>query len=585
MKKTPALKLYIRAFSYLGPDKGLYVLGVLMSCCEFALLFALPYVNQALIDMVTGARSGNIMLTLLLMLGLFLLLVPPVVYGAFLRAKCSQRSVARVQKRIFGHICRMPHSAQVRYRTGDYITRLSDDAGRCGNMLGGFSVVQLLRFIAVFPATLILLLINDWRIALISLAYGGVNIALSMYLNPKAKGQEAVAKEEIDSSASFLVEAMRNIPVIRVFVMQKALGERYREICGRVREKRIRYQDWIGLTYGVVDFFAQSAQAVGFILGVLLSLGRGSLGQAVFNATLMGMMGDAFYRLSTFLLLAQRNLVSIERVESLLSEPLEDLDRGSDSVSTEGETAVELRDVCFSYDGKSNAIDHLSLTLRRGEHLAVVGGSGGGKSTLIKLLEGFYAPDSGEIAWFGQTGLSLRAIRSLFGYVPQECGLFDGAIGENIALCRPDASQEEVESAAKAADIHETILSLPNGYNTLAGEGGGRLSGGQRQRAAIARALLKGSPILLLDEATASLDSEVEREVQACIERVSRGMTTVTVAHRLSTVENADRILVLEGGRIVEEGDFAGLMDMRGRFWEIYEGQMREEEIMGYLER
>ena len=299
----------------------------------------------------------------------------------------------------------------------------------------------------------------------------------------------------------------------------------------------------------------------------------------------MGMMGDAFYRLSTFLLLAQRNLVSIERVESLLSEPLEDLDRGSDSVSTEGETAVELRDVCFSYDGKSNAIDHLSLTLRRGEHLAVVGGSGGGKSTLIKLLEGFYAPDSGEIAWFGQTGLSLRAIRSLFGYVPQECGLFDGAIGENIALCRPDASQEEVESAAKAADIHETILSLPNGYNTLAGEGGGRLSGGQRQRAAIARALLNGSPILLLDEATASLDSEVEREVQACIERVSRGMTTVTVAHRLSTVENADRILVLEGGRIVEEGDFAGLMDMRGRFWEIYEGQMREEEIMGYLER
>lgn len=578
MRKTPAIKLYIKAFSYIGPDKGKYLLGILMSCCEFALLFALPYVNQALIDTVTGARQGNIMVTLLEMLVVFLLLVPPVVYGAYLRAVCTEKSVARVQKKIFRHIAHMPYSALTKYGTGDYITRLSDDAKRCGNMLGGFSVVQLLRFLAVFPVTLVLLLINDWRIALAGVLYGSVNLALSMYLNPLAKRQEAVAKREIANSASFLIESLRAIPVIRVFDMHRALAERYGALCKTIREKRIKYQNVIGLTYGVVDFFAQSAQAVGFILGVLLSLGSSTLGQAVFNATLMGMMGDAVYRLSTFLLLAQANLVAVERVEALLSEPQEDLAPGISQVNIDNDVTVEFRDVCFSYDGEHNAIDHLNLTLKKGEHLAVVGGSGGGKSTLIKLIEGFYTPTGGEISYFGNTGLSLAEIRSLFAYVPQECSLFDGSIRENIALGRPGAAQAEVEAAAKAADIHALICSLPQGYNTPAGEGGGQLSGGQKQRIAIARAVIKNAPVLLLDEATASLDSDAEKEVQACLEHVSENRTTVTVAHRLSTIENANRILVMEGGRVVEEGDFASLMELGGRFRELYENQKRIEE-------
>ena len=138
MRKTPAIKLYIKAFSYLGPDRWRFFLGVLMSCCEFALLFALPYVNQALIDTVTGARQGNIFIMLLEMLCVFLLLSPPVVLGAYLRAQCSERTIARVRKRIFHHICHMPQSTLVKYQTGDYVTRLSDDAGRCGTMLSGF---------------------------------------------------------------------------------------------------------------------------------------------------------------------------------------------------------------------------------------------------------------------------------------------------------------------------------------------------------------------------------------------------------------------------------------------------------------
>ena len=584
MRKTPAIRLFWGSFQALGPARGKYILGLLLSCCEFALLFALPYVNQALLDMATGQREGNVMAALLLMLGLFLLLAPPVVYGAYLRATCAELATANLRKAVFSHILHMPAPALAGYKTGDYLTRLDSDCARCGNALGGFSVVQLLRFAAVFPAALAVLLINDWRIALAGVLYGGANLALSLFLNPKAKRQEAAAKEEIARSASFLVETLRAMPVVRVFLMGPALAGRYRAACGEIRRKRIKYQNIIGLTYGVVDFFAQSAQAVGFILGILLAKDGQTLGQAAFNATLVGMMGDAIYRLSTFLLLYQPNLVSMERVQDLLAQPLEDLGSGGgpadaegglspSAPSMQGVPAVEFRGVSFSYDGAHNAIHGLDLTVGQGERLAIVGGSGGGKSTLIKLMEGFYQPTAGEVAYFGRTGLPLASIRRLFAYVPQESTLFDGTIQENIALGRPEASGEEVAAAARMANIHSAILSLPGGYQAQVGEQGGQLSGGQRQRVAIARAILKGAPILLLDEATASLDPAAEKEVQQCIDRMPSGMATITVAHRLSTIENADRILVMEGGRVAEEGTFHQLMALGGRFKELYESQ------------
>ena len=434
---------------------------------------------------------------------------------------------------------------------------------------------------------------GDWHIAVAGVLYSGINMGLSLYLNPLAKRLERGAKEEIARSASFLIEALRSIPVIRVFALQAALAGRYRAACGVIREKRMKSQTVMGITYGTVDFFAQSAQAVGFILGIVLAGNQVTLGKAVFHATLMSMMADSVFRLSTFLLLSQSRLVAMERVFKLLDEPLEDLEEGSREIGRDGDIAVEFRDVGFSYgigmreageagedraeagavakgDGTSetgayvpgkNVTEHLDLVLHRGEHLAIVGGSGGGKSTVIKLMEGFYAPTEGEILYFGQkgAGLSLAAIRELFAYVPQECTLFDGTIRENIALGRPDAIQARIEEAAKMADIHDFIISLPKGYETQAGEQGGQ-----------------EAPILLLDEATAALDSAAEREVQQCLDRIADSLTTVTVAHRLSTIRNADRILVMEGGRIVEEGDFEGLLQRRGRFRELYESQQRE---------
>lgn len=594
----------------MGPARKRYLLGLALGAFELAILFSMPYINQELIDIVTGASQGDIMATLFWMLAVFLLFVPPVVYGKYLQAISTAQGTVRLRKLLFGHILHMPNGAMARYKTGDYITRLTSDAEGAMAVFNTFLVVNLIRFAVIFPITLVMLLLGDWHIAVAGVLYSGINMGLSLYLNPLAKRLERGAKEEIAGSASFLIEALRSIPVIRVFALQAALAGRYRAACGVIREKRMKSQTVMGITYGTVDFFAQSAQAVGFILGIVLAGNQVTLGKAVFHATLMSMMADSVFRLSTFLLLSQSRLVAMERVFKLLDEPLEDLEEGSREIGRDGDIAVEFRDVGFSYgigmreageagedraeagavakgDGTSetgayvpgkNVTEHLDLVLHRGEHLAIVGGSGGGKSTVIKLMEGFYAPTEGEILYFGQkgAGLSLAAIRELFAYVPQECTLFDGTIRENIALGRPDAIQARIEEAAKMADIHDFIISLPKGYETQAGEQGGQLSGGQRQRIAIARAILKEAPILLLDEATAALDSAAEREVQQCLDRIADSLTTVTVAHRLSTIRNADRILVMEGGRIVEEGDFEGLLQRRGRFRELYESQQRE---------
>ena len=316
------IRLFAKSFQFLGEARGRYLLGVALGACELALLFATPTINQMLIDIVTGERQGNVVYTLLGMLAVFLLLVPPVVAGRYLQATAAAQGSAHLRKKLFRHILAMPVEEQSKFKAGDFLTRLTDDVNRTTEVFASFSVQQLIRFVVVFTATLVLLLVHDWRIALAGVAYGTVNLVFSLRLNPYAKSLEADAKTEVVRSASFLMEAIRGIPIVRVFTLGPVLGERYRRICECIREKRMKYRTVIGITYGVVDFFSQSAQAVGFLLGVLLAGEEVPLGQAVFNATLMGMMADSVYRLSTFLLLIQPNLVGMERVFHLLSQPV-----------------------------------------------------------------------------------------------------------------------------------------------------------------------------------------------------------------------------------------------------------------------
>jgi subfamily B ATP-binding cassette protein MsbA len=237
---------------------------------------------------------------------------------------------------------------------------------------------------------------------------------------------------------------------------------------------------------------------------------------------------------------------------------------------------VRLEKVGFRYDGAGPAIlSGVSLEARRGETVALVGPSGGGKSTILNLIPRFYDVTDGRVTLDGQDvrEVTLKSLRSRIALVTQEAFLFDDTIRANIAYARPDAPHEAIEQAAREAAAHDFILDLPQGYDTQVGEAGARLSGGQRQRIAIARAFLKDAPILLLDEATSALDTESEAQVQAALKRLMAGRATILIAHRLSTVRGADRIYVLDKGRIVESGDHAGLVRKRGLYARLAKSQ------------
>jgi subfamily B ATP-binding cassette protein MsbA len=237
--------------------------------------------------------------------------------------------------------------------------------------------------------------------------------------------------------------------------------------------------------------------------------------------------------------------------------------------------AIRFDDVSFNYGTGAPALDGVTLEARRGETIALVGPSGGGKSTILSLLPRFYDVTSGAVTIDGQDvrGVTTASLRSQIALVTQEPFLFDDTIRNNIAYARPDATQEEVEEAARLAAAHDFILAQSAGYDTLVGENAARLSGGQRQRIAIARAFLKDAPILLLDEATSALDTESEAQVQAALERLMAGRTTILIAHRLSTVKNADRIYVIDKGRVVETGTHAALVRKQGLYARLAQAQ------------
>jgi ABC-type multidrug transport system fused ATPase/permease subunit len=573
---SQSARLLLRCFSYIKEYQVKYFLGLLFSSFELGILFAIPVINKKLVEMVSGNYESGTVWFIAVLFTLLLLLIPFVAIGKYWQNTTTARGVIEVRKALFNHIQNMPIIHTADRKIGDYVTRLTEDAGKAGNVFQSFAIVSLIRFVVVTIISLVLLLLTDWRIAAFSVLFNLLCLYLSTILNPYVQRLERDARTQVATSSSYLIEAMGGIPIVRIFLLKDVLVKKYRDVCEIIMKKRITFRSMNGIAYGVIDFFAFSAQALGFIIGMFFMLrGNMDLATCVYAASLMGLMSDAMLRFSTFLLLVQPSIVAAQRIFQVLDTPVEDVRETKIIPDMETDNAISLQDLSFTYPGGDRAIDNISLNVKRGEHLAVVGGSGGGKSTLIKLLQGFYEPTEGRISFFGvdTKELSIVDIRNLSAYVPQDCAIFDGTIGENIAFGRPGSPRDKVTEAAKQANIHEFIMSLPLGYDSVVGERGSQISGGQRQRVAIARAILKDSPILLLDEATAALDSTTEKEIYQEIETLARMKTTITIAHRLSTIQNADRIIVMEAGRIVEEGTHQELLDMKRRYRELWEKQ------------
>jgi subfamily B ATP-binding cassette protein MsbA len=571
---------FFRLLRYAKPYQGRLAWAVLAMVVYAIASALLAYLVKPIFDQVLPTRENLAPIVAAILIVYFLKGVGAYLSG-YLMTDVGQRVVCDLRNVLFRHILGQSAAFFSLQTTGRLMSRITNDVGQVQR-----AVSETLGDLARESLTLIgivgLLFYYDARLAIVCLTGAPLVVYPLVRLGQRVRRTTRKSQEALEQMSHVGAEAFTGHRIVKAFGMEQRENDKFQRASDYFYRTSMTVTSALSALPPLMEFIGGVAFAAALWYGShAISAGRLTMGEFVaFIAALFMMYGPA-KKLSRVNANLQQAIAASERIFEMLDTHSEVTERAAATPLAPFRDAIEFRNVQFSYAGNNGeaTLRGVSFTVPSGQMLAVVGRSGAGKTTLVNLIPRFYDVSGGAILVDGRDirDVTLASLRTQIGIVTQETVLFDDTVAANIAYGRPAASRAEIEAAARAAHAHEFIATLPDGYDTMIGERGQRLSGGQRQRLAIARAILRDSPILILDEATSSLDAESEMLVQDALSTLMLNRTSFVIAHRLSTVRRADAIVVLERGLIVEAGTHDELLSRDGPYAKLYELQLLEE--------